>query len=224
MNSRLYEAIEQAIIIPEQMELSSAVPTDHIFSDDYNKRMQKLIKRQKKTYYPLICTSARRVACVIAAFFIMSMTTVLSVEALRKPFFDFIIGIFTDHSEVKSIDSRGDYPDKIENNYEITADISEYSIVYSFDDDVTHQIDYQNNDSIIYFSQIVVNEFNYDYNTQDAEIEHLTILEYEAIGFLDNNNFYNLIWNNGDYIIDISSNIDKDALIEVAKSVKKAEN
>lgn len=125
MNNKLREAIEKAIVIPEGQELAAANETDHIFSDNFNLRSEKLIKRQKKSYYPLICTSARRAACVIIAFFVISMTTVLSVDALRKPFFDFIINIFTDHSEINfegDLDTNA--PDKIIDKYEIGYELT----------------------------------------------------------------------------------------------------
>ena len=44
------------------------------------------------------------------------------------------------------------------------------------------------------------------------------------MGWVDNNKYYHLIWNNGEYVIDFrSSNIGKDELIEIAKSVQKVE-
>ena len=39
----------------------------------------------------------------------------------------------------------------------------------------------------------------------------------------DNHNYHHLIWDKGDYIIEIMSNIDKNTLIDIANSVKKVE-
>lgn len=224
MNSRLYEAIEQAIIIPEQMELSLTAPTDHIFSDDYNKRMQKLINRQKKSYYPLICTSARRVACVIAAFFIMSMTTVLSVEALRKPFFDFIIGIFTDHSEVSvELDNSIAVPSMIKDKYELGI-LENSTITYSSETDKYRIIEYSYNGKIINFMQYTYDYAEMNVNTENATIEHTIINGYDALIWEDNTNSTHIMWNNGEYVFCLISDLGKNALIELAELVQKAEN
>ena len=224
MNNKLREAIEGGIIIPEAQAFASAETTDHVFSLEYTRKTEKLIKRQKKKYYPLICTSARRTACVIIAFFVISITTVLSVEALRTPFHDFITRVFSSHSEVRSFDDGGDYPDKIENIYEIKYDLSDYQVIYTVQSEKHRNIDYQHESDIICFAQDTVKSYNKNFNTENAELESVDIDGHEAIGFLDNQNYYTLIWNNGEYVIQISSNIGKDALIEIAKSVQKVES
>ena len=62
-----------------------------------------------------------------------------------------------------------------------------------------------------------------NYNTENAEIEHIDINGHDAIGFEDNNGYYSLIWNNGEYIIDLGSDLGKNALIDIAKTVQKVE-
>ena len=196
---------------------------EHEFSPKFEKRMQKLIRRRKKPYFKMINTVGKRVAVFAVTFLIISMTTVMSVKALREPFHDFIMSIFSDHSEVRSNDDSGDYPDKIMSLYEIKCDLSEYQVIKTFNNENRHEIHYKNNNSIIYFSQNTVNDYHMNYNTENAEIEHIDINGCDAIGFLDNNGYYSLVWNNGEYIIDIASNIGKNALIVIAKSVQKAE-
>ena len=224
MNNRLREAIEKAVIIPEGQELAVVGETDHIFSDKFFKRSAKLIKRQKKPYYPLICTSARGVACIIAAFFVISFTTVMSVEALRKPFFEFITRIFTNHSSI-TVDSGSDssVPNTIEHKYEITVDLSDYRIVYSYSNSAEIYNEYANGKTVISFAQSIIGDFNKNYNTENAVIENIYINGYDATAFLDNRGYYTLIWNNGEYVFELSSNIGKDELISIAKSVQKVE-
>lgn len=60
-------------------------------------------------------------------------------------------------------------------------------------------------------------------NTEDAVIESIIINNCEAIYFMDNHNYHHLIWDNGEYVIVIHSNIGKDELISIANSVKKVE-
>ncbi|MBR4554856.1 MAG: DUF4367 domain-containing protein [Ruminococcus sp.] len=224
MNGNLREAIEKAIIIPEQQEFESVVPSEHTFSDKFVKRSVALIKRQKRSYYPLICTSARRVACIIAAFFIVSMTTVLSVDALRKPFFDFIVSIFTDHSEVDMNSSdMTSAPDKIEDKYEITSGLEGYTVSYISETDNMRIIVYEDKKNTIRFRQYTMNFGTANVNTEDAETEHIDINGIDSLIWTDNTGSSHIMWTNGEYVFNIEANDSQIALIEIAKSVQKVE-
>lgn len=225
MNSRLREAIEKAVIIPEGQELTVAQETDHIFSDRFNMRSEKLIKRQNRSYYPLICTSARRAACIIVAFLAISITTVLSVEALRKPFFDLISNIFTDHTEISiELDQSTDVPDKIIDRYEIGYDLTGYNVSYTSETDEVRLITYTKGDNKISFTQFTADYGTINVNTEDATTAHTDINGFEAMIWVDNSEVSHIVWNNGEYIFDLSSSLGKDALIEIANSVQKVEN
>ena len=60
-------------------------------------------------------------------------------------------------------------------------------------------------------------------NTESAEISTIDISGHDAVYYVDNHQFYHLIWDNGDYIIMIGSNIGRNELIDIANSVQKAE-
>ena len=60
-------------------------------------------------------------------------------------------------------------------------------------------------------------------NTEGADISTININDNEAMYFHDNHQYDCLIWDNGDYILVIYSNIGKDELISIAKSVQKVE-
>lgn len=223
MTEKEYRECIAAALCPEYEAMLCVPETEHQFSERFERNMQKLIRRRNKPYYRFINTLGKRAAVIVIAFLTISFTTVMSVEALRTPFLDFIMSIFSDHSEVRTIDDSGVYPSKIENYYEITSDLSDYSIERDELSEEERAVIYRCGDIIISFHQIVVNEFDRNYNTENAIIESIDINGYEAIGFLDNHNYYSLIWNNGEYIIKIASNLGKDVLIEMAKSVQKVE-
>lgn len=224
MTEKEYKECIAAVLCPEYEAMLNAAPENgHQFSESFEKNMRKLIRRRRKPYYRFINTAGKRVAVIALAFLTISFTTVMSVEALRTPFLDFIMSIFSNHSEVRGIDNSGDYPERIESTYAITYDLSDYHIIRNFDDDNEHIVYYSHNDLIIEFNQSVVKFYNQNYNTEDTETKQITINGHEAIFYLDNHGYNILIWNNGEYIIDIESNLSKDALIEIAKSVQKVE-
>lgn len=208
---------EYAAMIPEHDE--------HIFSERFERKMQKLIRRRSKPYYMLISTGLRRVACVIIMFLIVSFSTVMSVEALRKPFLDFLASIFSDHTTIESVlELEGEYPKTIEERYEITEGLEDYYIEKKVYDDNLISVSYRSytNKSLIVFNQATIEQYESNINTENTSIVSEKIGEYYAIAF-NTQDYFVLIWNNGDYIFELSSNIGQNALINIAESVKKVE-
>ena len=193
--------------------------------------MDKLIRKRKRPYYKLVNTAAKKVALFTIVFLSVSVITVLKVDALRSFFKDLIVKPFTDHSHITTGSVSEDptesdtviYPDKIESKYDITSDMSGYKREIISDNEMARLLVYSKNDIVVSVYQHTIPDFVSDVNTENSEIDHIDINGKEAIGFLDNQNYYTLIWNNGEYVIQISSNIGKDALIEIAKSVQKVE-
>ncbi len=64
---------------------------------------------------------------------------------------------------------------------------------------------YIKDDIVIYYKQYTKEMYDENVNTEDAEISTLIINGHEAIYFQDNNQYCNLIWDNGDYIISLGS-------------------
>ncbi len=222
MNESNFKKALYAALIPEYEKILSEQKTEHEFSSKFNKDMQKLVKRRRKPYYKLINTVGKRVACVVIAFIVASSVTILSVEALRNAVADFFVSIFEKFSTVQPIEDDS-APLTIEDIYEITYNLSEFTIDYEEYDDYSRNTTYVKDDITIYFEQFVKGVYNVNINTEDAEISTYVINGHEAIYFQDNHQYHVLIWDAGDYIISLSSNIGKDALISIAESVQKVE-
>jgi hypothetical protein len=60
-------------------------------------------------------------------------------------------------------------------------------------------------------------------DAEDADIISIQINGNDGIYFIDNHKYNHIIWDNGEYIIYFSSNIDKNKLIEIADSVQKVD-
>lgn len=216
-NDIFKRAISEALT----QEYINSVPKseEHIFSEKFERKMSKLIKRRKKPYYMLINTVGKRVACFIIGIIIASSLTIMNVDALRDAFVKFVVNIFEKFSIVQSAD-QSNSPQTIEDIYVITYDLSDFSIDYEEYDSYCRNITYIRNIDVIDFFQFTKNTYDMLLNTEDADIETIDINGYKAIYYIDNHNYHHLIWDNGDYIISISSNIGKTILIDVANSVQ----
>lgn len=201
----------------EIKELESETP--HIFSEKHNKRMAKLIRDQKKPYFMLICTTGRKVACIIATIILLSASA-LSVKAIREAVFDFIMSIFSDHIVV-STESGTDigYPDTIEEEYYISElpegfNQTQYGLLNS-----ALSIYYSNDyGDYILFTQETKDEYETHY---DNHFNNKTITYKQQVFLIIETDIeITYIWDNGHYIFEITGNIDKDILFDLCKSTK----
>lgn len=213
----LYDAL-----VPEYETYMQNIADKHEFSPKFEKKMKKLISRRNKPYYKIINTARKRTACAAVIVLVSSSVTIMNVEALRNAFSDFFISIYEKFSTVQPIEDDS-APETLEEIYAITYNLNDFEIIYEELNEYRHDIDYGKDNIVIYFSQYTKEMYDSNVNTEDAEILTIDINGHEAIYFIDNHNYYNLIWDNGDYIISLSSNINKNTLIEMAKSVQKVE-
>ena len=223
-----HETFRKAIAEALDPEYAAMIPEhgEHVFSDKFERRMQKLIRRRRKPYYVLISTGLRRAACIVVMFLVVSFTTVMSVEALRKPFLDFLASIFGDHTTIESVlDLDGDYPETFEERYEITEGLEGFILESeeTVNDSIFLYYRSRQDNSIIIFAQKPVKNYTNNLNTENTSISNHLIGDNSAITFYDNQGYYNIVWNNGKYIFELYSTISKDVLINIANSVKKVE-
>lgn len=221
-NEKFKKAIYDAIV-PEYVSAMPAIDEDeHEFSPEFEKKMKRLIKRRNKPYYRIINTVGKRVACIAVIILVASSVTVMSVEALRNAVTDFFVSIYEKFSTVQSVDDTT-APLTIEDIYEITYDLSRFTIFYEDYNEYSRYITYIKDNIVIDYVQYTKEMYDENVNTENAVISTLIINGHEAIYFQDNHQYYHLIWDNGDYIISLGSNIGKDSLIEIAESVQKIE-
>ena len=94
----------------EQYTAALPVETDvppFPFSDLFEAKMQRLIRRERRPWYVLVNTVGKQVAAILLAILVGLTATTLGVEALRKPVFDFFIELFGTHAVV-SFPADGD--------------------------------------------------------------------------------------------------------------------
>ena len=194
--------------------------SEHIFGEKHNKKMSKLIKLQRRPYFKLINTTGRKVACIIVAFIVMSASA-LSVKAIREAFFDFITSIFSDHNVVttESGTDKG-YPTTIEEEYYISELPEGFEEMDKGKTDNSIDISYFRNDEFILFSQYTKAAYKVYYDNERSEFNELTDSDGKRYMVITNKNEITYIWDNGRYIFEIASNLNKDKTLNLCKSTK----
>ena len=219
--SNFQKALYDALTPKYEMYMQN-IADEHEFSPKFEKKMKKLISRRNKPYYKIINTIGKRIACAFVIVLVASSIMVMNVDAFRNIFSNFFVNTYKKFSTIQPAEDDS-APETLEEIYEITYNINDFEIIYEELNEYRHDVDYAKDDIVIYFSQYTKERYNPNINTEDAEILTIDINGREAIYFTDNQNYNTLIWDNGDYIIRLGSNIDKNILINMAKSVKKVE-
>ena len=192
--------------------------TPHKFSPEFERKMDILIGRSSKK----LRITPKRLLIAITAALLAVFIIAVNVSAVREAFIRFITERFSTHTEVQTIPDDT-APETIENIYAITYELHDYEIIYENYNDYIRNITYKNGDLVIDYFQYVKFAYDVHLNTEGADIETLLVNGTEMIYYKDNHEYNNLIWDNGDYIISISSNVSKDELIDIANSVQKVE-
>lgn len=204
--------------IDEFMQTVELKP-NYIFSDKYKRKINKLIKRREKPYFKLICTTGRRIVCTAAAIIII-LASSLSVEAVREAIHDFLMNIFKGHTAVSVSGTIEDYPTVIEEEYEIENLPEGFEQVDYYADETSIFIMYENNDKYILFEQTVYYDFTANFDNSNSEFEYYTDIFGQEYLIQDTGYDYCVMYNNGTYILQVTSNLNKNEVINLCKYTK----
>lgn len=222
-NSVLYRAIEQAVIFPCYEEMKAISDDSCEFSESYEKKIQKLIKRREKPYFNLIRTTGRRVACIIVAIVLFSASA-LCVKAVRDAVRKFLMKGFSDHTEIM-VDSENTKksPVVIEKEYYISALPEEFKLVDYSKMIVSITELYSRDDDYVIFVQDTKDSYLKNFDNEHSTFESYTDNDGQEYMIHNSGHSFTFIWDNGEYVFEVGSNLPKDELLNLCRSVKEKE-
>lgn len=214
----------EALNLYQEKELSDLPDSEELekvtFTEIFEKKMQRLIKSQKKPYYNMTNSVSKRVACVLVAVIILF--TMMSMTAIGKSFIRFIVDVFDDHSQV-TFEEGSDFtserfvpyaPEYVPDGYEITYKDSALNMY--------NDIEYTNgNGAVLNYEQFPAIGHTLA-NTENSAIEKIYINEYEAMYWESTERRYVLFADEtyGYTIIGVYNEISREEIIKVAESIK----
>ncbi len=183
-------------------------------SEEAEQKNERLLERQKRFYYSLVNTAAKRVACTVAVLFLAVTVTTFSVEALREGLIHFVVELF---DQGATVEMPGE-PDPVKPR--IPTYIPEgYRLASHTRNPQTDIRLYQGRDHKNFqFSQhpkgtnISVYTENTDYRTVTVAEQHEGIL-FENCGELF------LIFNDGNYMYAVIGTLSEEDAMKIAASL-----
>lgn len=138
---------------------------DFSFSEQFVKKMEKLIARQRKPYWEYVNTAGKRVA-IVAIVFLSLFITACSNEEFREP-------IIRKMEQLEGIMRHyfidGEVRNEIENIYHLTMVPEDFSIVFEYGNSAWHMVRYlDEKENQIEISQYATGGLNY--NVKDETI------------------------------------------------------
>ena len=201
-----------------------AIPViEHTFSPEFERRMERLIRTQEKPYYRLVNTNAKKAVLALAAAFILLITMVFSVSALREPVIRFIVEVYEKFSTVffSNHEDALAPPTSLETNYEP----SWLPEGYALEDAMTMATDYlrmdyyaKGSDYIVLQQYALSNGMNFD--TEGVEIQSALIHGKAAIMY-QNKGTWTLIWDNELYGFTLSGPEGAEDILRIAESLRE---
>lgn len=223
----LSKEIDEKLIMAFELynqKLCDSLPSDEelediTFSEVFEKKMKKLIREQKKSYFYLINTVGKKVAIIVLAIMISLTATTFGVKAIRESVIKFITETFEKFTAVsvenEEVDTQYDIvktaPQYIPEGYTLESEMEAggvYRIIYRNIDNV----------SINYIQKINFGTI-YNVDTEDIEYERINIKSFEGIKY-NKNGINTVVFADGTYMYDLSGQISFDELIKMAESIK----
>ena len=199
--------------------------TPHKFSRDFERKMNKLMGK------PVISRhiSPKKVITYVTVAIIAACIISISISAVREAFINFITNVFSTHTEVYSVSDDSDHLD-FADIYEITSDMSDFELTDVSEDIFEREYTYQNEHCKIIYEQYIKKYYKAYENTEGYHMEKIFVNDFEGY-YIDMSkiNTKTIVWDNGDYVFAILAKyddvytIDKNSVIDIAKSVQKVE-
>lgn len=207
----------------ELMSIDTTETEKYKFSKEYIAKRKEVIASFNKSSPKHIKHFGRRIAIALIAAIMISTITVFAYKPSRK----FIINKFSNHSEITISDNsngKDTYKGRIERKYSITVPED-----YALDEESSVETDefiiytYYNSDKTksILFEQQTYDSFKSNIDNErtglitktDKYGQEIMVYSTDDIGVL-------FIWDNGEYVFNLSADMSEEELMKIYYSVK----
>ena len=193
----------------------SQVP--HEFSAEFERKIAKLIQKEKSFFWHFVNTASKRVAVIILVF-VMLFTTACSVKAIREPIVRFLTEVYETFTEYFF---DGEKTSVITEKYQVSAIPDGFIEESVFEADTTINIVYGNGEGkTIHYTQAVTDETTIYLDAEKANSKTISVSGYEVHLYLQESVIYGM-WTCDGYYFEIVcyGDFSEDDVIELIQSV-----
>lgn len=189
------------------------------------KRIFKRYERNTQKLRPQVEIRARAVRKrIIVALVVIILAIFTGFTAAYFISRSFRGEVHSDNTELFPINMEN-CPTVIEDKYYLSELSGGFEIISTSSNPISITTIYKNNATgqTISFQQSVKEDFSMHFNTEKGEFVEVEINGHSGVTLeitIDNQVLNGIIWDSGDYILQISSNLDKNELLYLAKSAK----
>ena len=235
MNESVFKTILQEHSMNEWAKYENAA--QHAFSKKHERRMKRtfeLFEKNTRKYHVGECDSyrnhikfSRKSILLMCLLVFLAIITGCTVAYFISNNFR---GEIYDVSTKLSIIDIDNCPSVIEEKYVLSGLTDNFEIIDSFSMPISEYVCYKNKSTgdTINFTQWVKSEFDSsNYNTENNNFTEVKINDWNGLclELIDNESYYSgVIWDVGDYILEISGNVDKNTIVNLAKTAKIVNN
>ena len=229
-NNNLYQVLEK-YVTDSAVILDNTDDSDVRFSWQYKRKRKAMITAYRKTSerpvgfdekYRKVRLGQRIKLAVLVA------VTALFITGAGMYITHYVGGLmakqYDDHSDGFALDWEN-APRTLEKSYRINCDLSDYDMEIVCDDEYQYWEYYSKQEpsyQYINFSCDVKEGFqNARLNTEGSEIERISINGYDGIYYVTHDGGNCLIWDNGEYILQLFFNIEYETGFEIAESISE---
>ena len=216
------DALKSAVVKADRYEVG-ALPADneidHEFSRDFERKMQKLIRRSKKGNTIREWVVWRRRAVALIAAIIILFASAMSVPAVRASVIEFITEVYEQFTHIFFDESQSPWdasdefiiyePAYIPEGFELVNKITSGLVL----------MEYEKENDFVSYSQQRLENISMHINTEGVELEELEFKGFSA-KYYSNRGVQNLLWHDGKYMYMVSSTLGRDTVFKIADSVE----
>ena len=191
------------------------------FSDEFQMRMQLLLRRQKHGFFVFFGTAGRRVASILIAILVAATVTTVSVEALREPVFQFFTEVFEKFTQILFVDDTPD-TSQVEMEKRLPTYIPDgFTLKDETDLVLLYKTTYTNpqTEDIIRYSQKILRSGELLADTEYTQYTTILIGDRYGITY-ENKGVVYIVISDEHYTYTFSGTISLDDLILMAESIK----
>ena len=190
----------------------------HEFSQKFERKMQKLIKKEESVFWHFVNTSYKRIA-VLVLVFMMLFTTACSIESIKEPVLRFLVKIYETFIEYTF---EGEGSSAITKEYQITLLPDGFIQTDCFKDSAGITTTYENKsgDKIIFY-QTITKETDISVDSEYTDTEIVDILGLDVNLYL-REDISVAFWIKDTYLLKIvcHGNFNEQSILDVVKNIK----